>query len=93
MKTLWLSFVGEDGFRGVTVVDVSPAEEAQALADFPEMADKIKGPTILAAVQIARDFDANPGGEVAGIVLEKPLPAHLKNRLLQKADLKEAGLI
>lgn len=95
MKTVWLSFVGDDGFRGVVVVDVSEEEEASALAlagqIFPGHQDA--SGTVLAALRTTHRTGCNPGGHVECTELDpERLPAVARNTLFSKADLQALGL-
>ena len=97
-KTIWLSFADPDAprstqFLGVAIVDIEEEDEKAALARHPEMFDKKKGPTILAAVTKARDMLCNPGGEVRGMELVIPVEEKWKNRLLTIRELEEAGFV
>ena len=98
MRTMWLSFVDPDGepgkkFLGVSIVDVTPEEERAALDDFPEMADKVKGPIVVAAARKAKQLGCNPGGEIQALQLESIVPEGAKNQLLDKAALLKWGFI
>jgi hypothetical protein len=98
MKTLWMSFIDTDQpmgarFLGVCIVDVSPEDEALALAEHPEMYDKVNGPSVVAAAKIAYARGCNPGGEVQALEIQEPVPDEHKYKLMGKAELIAAGFI
>jgi hypothetical protein len=64
-----------------------------ALAEHPEMYDKVNGPTVVAAAKIAYAKGCNPGGEIQALEFREPFPDEHKYKLMQKADLIAAGLI
>lgn len=65
----WLSFAGEEGFRGVAIVE---------------------GHDLITAVLATHVLKINPGGQVLGVEIPRGLgdaiPAHLRNKLLSRAE-------
>jgi catechol 2,3-dioxygenase-like lactoylglutathione lyase family enzyme len=99
MKTFWLSFVGDDGFRGVAVVEVSEEEAEQEFIDafFDYPAAGPEAGWIAAASRKAHSLGCNPGGEVGCMeVPDEAMGRFAKTPrgvLLQKETLRQLGHI
>jgi hypothetical protein len=96
-RTLWLSFCGDEGFRGVAVVDVTVTEAATELAyidrEFPN--HRPFAEWIGAASKKCWRLKINPGGSIgAGDVSDSPMVADMpRDRLMLKPELLARGLV
>lgn len=103
MKTMWLSFCDPDKpegeqFLGACVVDVTDEDAAEAkeelLEKFPRHLPGAEW--VRAACRTAHLMGCNPGGEVGAWELPTDtakVQALTRNRLLQKAELVQLGLV
>ena len=96
-ETVWLSFVGEEGFRGVSIVEVTDDERLKALimADLLHSDHEDRGGLMTAAVRKAHETDCNPGGEVAAFAIPEDdldgLVGVPRHKLLSRKDLEDLG--
>ncbi len=99
MRTFWLSFCDSnkpsgEQFLGVCVVDVTEqmAEAAKPILDrlFPQHGEGAEW--IYTASRLAHWFECNPGGEMLAAEVDSSIPAP-RNRLLQKAEMLQLGLV
>lgn len=95
-KTFWLSFVEQDQFLGVAIVDVT-IEEAAAM--FTEQLDRFPNARpgaewFGAAIRKAWQHGCNPGGQVGcADITERITPETPRYVLMQKDELRQRGFL
>jgi hypothetical protein len=97
MRTYWLSFAGEEGFRGVCIVEVDEDDAAEAYEFMRERFPHAKpgAEWVMAAEMMAHRMGCNPGGQVLSVEFKTKqqlamIADHPRNRLLSRAEIAAA---